>query len=364
MLEKFIDFFQKSNEIRFFGLILVCVLVAWIAHVIFIFIFRKTIKEVFPDLYGKITSRLYRSTLFLFLITGCFFPFYMVRAEAVWMQALRKGLVILLIIAISWVLIRVIRLLRLFILERYDITLEDNLQARKVYTQYRILERIGIFVVLFVGLGVALMTFDSIRQIGLSLLTSAGISALIIGLAAQRIIGAFLAGIQLAVTQPIRIDDVVIVEGEWGRIEEINLTYVVVRIWDLRRLVLPTTYFIEKPFQNWTMTSADILGTVYIYTDYRIPVDTIREALTKFLKEADKWDGKVNVLQVTNTTDRSVELRALMSAPNASDAWDLRVFIREKLIDFLQNQYPEYLPRTRIEIEDKPFEKKKEDKNN
>jgi small-conductance mechanosensitive channel len=236
-------------------------------------------------------------------------------------------------------------------LDKYDVETVDNLKARKLFTQYQILERIVIAVVIFIAVGISLMTFDPIRQIGMSLLTSAGVSALIIGLAAQRIIAAFLAGIQLAITQPIRIDDVVIVEGEWGRIEEINLTYVVVKIWDKRRLVVPTTYFIEKPFQNWTMTSAEILGTVYIYTDFTFPVKELRKALTSFLKEAPKWDGEVNVLQVTNASEKTMELRALMSAKDASAAWDLRVFIREKLLNFIQEKFPEHLPRTRVDME-------------
>ena len=159
-----------------------------------------------------------------------------------------------------------------------------------------------------------------------------------------------LAGFQIAITQPIRIDDVVIVENEWGWIEEINLTYVVVRIWDKRRLIVPTTYFIEKPFQNWTRVSADILGTVFIYTDYSVPIDLLRKAYLDMLKETELWDGKVGVLQVTNATDRVMEIRALMSAENSPTAWDLRVLIREKLIVYLQEQHPESLPRTRVEL--------------
>jgi len=289
--------------------------------------------------------------MMLFMVTGALVPFILIQNEIIWLKVIQKVLITLLIFSAAWLLIKGIHVMRMFLLDRYDVDTVDNLKARKLFTQYQILERIVIAVVIFIAVGISLMTFDPIRQIGMSLLTSAGVSALIIGLAAQRIIGAFLAGIQLAITQPIRIDDVVIVEGEWGRIEEINLTYVVIKIWDKRRLVVPTTYFIEKPFQNWTMTSAEILGTVFIYTDFTFPVKELREALTSFLKEAPKWDGEVNVLQVTNTSEKTMELRALMSARNASDAWDLRVFIREKLLTFLQEKFPGYLPRTRVEIE-------------
>ena len=219
-----------------------------------------------------------------------------------------------------------------------------------MYTQFKIIERILITIVVIIALAAALMTFESIRKIGVSLFASAGVAGIILGFAAQSLIGNVLAGFQLALAQPIRLDDVVIVEGEWGWIEEINITYVVIRIWDKRRLIVPTKYFIEKPFQNWTRTSAEILGTVFIYTDYTVPVGAIREELTRILKDDPLWDGKVNNLQVTNATDKAIEIRALMSASDSPKAWDLRVGVREKLIEFLQNNYPESLPRVRIEV--------------
>jgi small-conductance mechanosensitive channel len=255
------------------------------------------------------------------------------------------------IFCVTWLLIRSIKLTREVILKQYDIGEADNLKARRVYTQFRVLERIIIFVVILIAVAVALMTFEGIRRIGISLFASAGVAGIIIGFAAQKLLGSVLAGFQIALTQPIRIDDVVIVENEWGWIEEINLTYVVVRIWDKRRLIVPTTYFIEKPFQNWTRVSADILGTVYIYTDYHVPMGKLREAFMDILKGTELWDGKVGVMQVTNTTDRSVEVRALMSAENSPKAWDLRVLVREQLIAYLRENYPQSLPRTRVEME-------------
>lgn len=342
----------RNNEIAFFfSLVLISILIALVVFFVFILLFRKAIKNIYPDLYGKITHKIRKPVFTLFTTIGALLPFLLNKGEEPWLSLIQQVLVTLLIISIAWLLIKLIHIVKLFVMEHYDIGIEDNLKARKVYTQFQILERIGIFIIILIALGISLMTYEPIKELGLSLLTSAGVSALIIGLAAQRIIAAFLAGIQLAITQPIRLDDVVIVEGEWGRIEEIHLTYVVVRIWDKRRLVLPTTYFIEKPFQNWTMTSADILGTVYIYTDYRFPVEELRKVLEGFLKKSPKWDGEVNVLQVTDVTEKTMELRALMSAANAGDAWDLRVFMREKILEFIQKNYPEYLPRTRIEME-------------
>ncbi|MCH4822866.1 mechanosensitive ion channel family protein [Gramella lutea] len=255
------------------------------------------------------------------------------------------------ILSIAWFLILIFKVLKRRMLRKYDVESSNNLKARKVYTQYMILENIIIFIIVILAIGIALMSFDSIISVGISLLTSAGIAGIIIGLAAQKAIGTLLAGIQIALTQPIRLDDVVIVEGEWGWIEEINLTYVIVRIWDKRRLVVPTTYFIENPFQNWTRTSADILGTVYIYADYALSIDDLRKEQTRLLNSTDLWDGKVDVLQVTNTTEKSVELRVLVSAKDSPTAWDLRVFLREKLLKFIQENYPESLPKSRVSIE-------------
>ena len=266
------------------------------------------------------------------------------------LRILNHSLNVIIIFMIAWLVIRFIGLGKELVLKQFDVDEKDNLKARKVYTQFKIIERILITIVVIIALAAALMTFESIRKIGVSLFASAGVAGIILGFAAQSLIGNVLAGFQLALAQPIRLDDVVIVEGEWGWIEEINITYVVIRIWDKRRLIVPTKYFIEKPFQNWTRTSAEILGTVFIYTDYTVPVGAIREELTRILKDDPLWDGKVNNLQVTNATDKAIEIRALMSASDSPKAWDLRVGVREKLIEFLQNNYPESLPRVRIEV--------------
>jgi small-conductance mechanosensitive channel len=237
-----------------------------------------------------------------------------------------------------------------FFLTRFRIDTTDNLRARRVHTQLRILKKVVVVIVGILAMAAILMNFERARQLGTSILASAGIAGIIVGLAAQRSIGTLIAGIQIAITQPIRLDDVVIVENEWGRIEEITLTYVVVRIWDLRRLILPITYFIEKPFQNWTRTTSDILGTVFIYTDYTVPVGNIRSELERILGESPLWDGKVWNLQVTNTTEKGIELRALMSASDASRAWSLRCEVRENLLKYIQKTHPESLPKFRAEI--------------
>jgi small-conductance mechanosensitive channel len=259
---------------------------------------------------------------------------------------------VLWIISIAWAIIVMVRVAKNQFLSNYDINDADNLKSRKLYTQFNILEKILIFIIIIFATAITLMLFDGVRNIGISLFASAGIAGLIIGLSAQKALGTVLAGLQIAITQPIRIDDVVIVENEWGRIEEINLTYVVIRIWDSRRLVVPSTWFLEKPFQNWTRTSADILGTVFIYTDYTMPFEPLRKELTRLLESNALWDKKVNVLQITDAKETTVEIRALMSAADSPDAWDLRVHVREKLIEFIQREYPQCLPRTRIELKD------------
>lgn len=253
------------------------------------------------------------------------------------------------IAAITWMIINLLRIIKIHLLTRYDVTQSDNLRARKVQTQYVVLENTIIFIIIVFAIGIALMSFGPIRNIGLSVLTSAGIAGIIVGFAAQRALGTILAGIQIAITQPIRFDDVVIIEGEWGRIEEIALTYVVVNLWDKRRLVVPSTYFLENVFQNWTRTQADILGTVFIYTDYTVPLEPLREELTRLLNSSSLWDGEVNIIQVTETSEKTIELRALMSARNSGEAFDLRAFVREGLIDFLQKNYPHSLPKLRYE---------------
>jgi len=251
----------------------------------------------------------------------------------------------------SWIVIETVSILKHRLLKKFDISSEDNLKSRKLHTQINLLEKIIVFVITIITIGLMLLSIDSIREIGIGIFASAGVIGIIVGLSAQKIVGAVLAGIQIAITQPFRIDDAVVVENEWGWIEEINLTYVVVRIWDKRRLVLPSSYFLEKPFQNWTRTTADILGTVFIYTDYTISVDALREELSRLLQDCELWDGKVQVVQVTDSKENHMEIRILVSAKNSPTAWDLRVYIREKMIEFIQKNYPDSLPKTRINIE-------------
>lgn len=259
------------------------------------------------------------------------------------------ALKILVVFAFTWFLIRLMKVGERVIMARFALDHADNLEARRVATHVELVRKVLNVIIVVLAVSIALMTFDAVRQVGISLLASAGVAGIILGFAAQKSIATLIAGIQIAVTQPIRIDDVVIVENEWGRIEEITLTYVVVRIWDQRRLIVPVSRFLEQPFENWTRTSADLIGTVYIYADYNVPTEDVRNELEKIVKETPLWDKRLVSLQVTNATEKTIELRALVSAANSSDVWDLRCFVREKLLDFLQRNYPDSLPKIRVE---------------
>ncbi len=297
---------------------------------------------------------------FLLFTSAVFVKYFLEKYELVddqWFRFFDKTGSILMIVSVAWLIIVFLRASKRAFLEKYDTSKTDNLRSRKFHTQFNIMESIIIALVVIIAIGSILMLFDEVKRLGISLFASAGVAGIIIGFAAQKLIGAVLAGLQIAITQPIRLDDVVVIEGEWGRIEEITLTYVVVHIWDQRRLIVPSTYFFEKPFQNWTRTSAEILGTVFIYTDYQVSFEALRNELTRLLESSPLWNKKVNVLQVTDAKTNGVEIRALMSAKDSSTAWDLRVFIREKLIEFLQKKYPESLPRTRIQLENNTTEK-------
>ena len=236
-------------------------------------------------------------------------------------------------------------------LRRYQLDVEDNLLARKHTTQMRILERTAMTMILVITVAAMLMTFDQVRQYGVSLLASAGAAGIVVGLALQPLLKNLVAGIQLAITQPIRLDDAVIVEGEWGNIEEITATYVVVRLWDWRRMVVPLSYFIEHIFQNWTREDAALIGTVMLYVDYTAPVEAMRAKLDEIVKASALWDKKVVNMQVTDFKAETMEVRMLISAGNAGRVFDIRCEVREKMIAWLQREYPGALPRRRAEVE-------------
>ena len=266
-------------------------------------------------------------------------------------EFVRNATSLLLIGVVALIMLEAVNSAAAFVIGQQRIDVADNLKARAIVTQIVVLKKLAVTVIGIFTVASMLMVFESVRQFGASILASAGIAGIVVGFAAQRSIATLLAGFQIALTQPIRVDDAVIVDGEWGRVEDITLTYVVVRIWDLRRLIVPITYFIEQPFQNWTRTSAELLAPVYFHVDYTVPVDALRAELSRILEASPLWDRKVNVLQVTDATERTLQVRALASAADGSNAWDLRCEIREKLIALVRERYPESLPRVRASLD-------------
>jgi small-conductance mechanosensitive channel len=268
-----------------------------------------------------------------------------------YLATVRHATSLLLIGSLTWFAVAVIGGLAKGVIERNPLTMEDNLQARRIQTQTDVLSRSAQVIVVIAGAAMALMTFPSARQVGASLLASAGVLGIVGGLAARPVFANLIAGLQIALAQPIRLDDVLIVKGEWGRVEEITGTYVVLKIWDERRLIIPLQWFIENPFENWTRTGANILGSVFLWVDYKTPIDPIRAEAERLLQDIPEWDRRVFNVQVTEANDKAIQLRVLVSSSNSGRNWDLRVKLREGLVAFLAREYPQALPVLRARVE-------------
>jgi small-conductance mechanosensitive channel len=267
-------------------------------------------------------------------------------------KVVRQVMIAGVVVLIGWILTTAVHVWMVVYLRRFKLDSEDNLLARKHVTQSRILERVARILIVLLTLGAALMTFDAVRQYGVSLLASAGAASLVVGLALQPMLRNLIAGVQLAITQPIRIDDALLINDEWGNVEEITSSYVVIRLWDWRRMIVPLSYFIEQPFQNWTRESSALIGTVFLYVDFTVPVDELRAELERIARESPLWDGRVVGLQVTDLKETAMEIRMLVSASTAPKAFDLRCEVREKMIAYVQQRHPEALPRVRTDLHD------------
>lgn len=357
MLERFNDFFEHTPNFLFNILVVILAVAAGL-------LIKLIVHSAFRY-YSKVSSYFLLKSI-ITRIGGpftWFMPLFILNlslplmrlsgpAEAAW----HKVIEIALTITFAALLISIIRVFEDYVYHTYDLQKEDNLKERKVRTQLQFIRKLAVAVIVVITGAVILLSFESMRKIGAGLLTGVGIGGIIIGFAAQKSLGNLLAGFQIAFTQPIRIDDVLVVEGEWGRVEDITLTYVVVHIWDQRRLILPINYFIEKPFQNWTRVSAELIGAVFLYLDYAVPVQQLRTELTRLLMENPLWDKKVNALQVTDTRENTIEIRALVSGKNSSQVFDLRCHVREGLIAFIQKNHPEGLPKSRTEYNLNPVD--------
>jgi small-conductance mechanosensitive channel len=323
------------------------IVLALVVHFVLFFVAERLVRRKGQATESLFAKRVKKSTRLIFPLLALVLAMPLAPLPPDLKSMLQHALGLGVIASIGWAIIILTELAGNFIFARYSLDAPDNLTARRIRTQTQVLQRIATLSVSIVTASVMLMTFPAVRHLGVSLLASAGLAGLIVGMAARSTLSNLIAGIQVALTQPIRIEDAVVLEGEWGWIEEINTTYVVVRLWDLRRLVVPLSYFIEKPFQNWTRTRADLLATAMIYVDYTAPIQELREELHRILESTELWDKKTWALQVTDATERTIQIRALMSARNGPAAFDLRCYVREKLVQFLKNKYPLALPHQR-----------------
>jgi small-conductance mechanosensitive channel len=325
------------------------IILSLIAHRIVFFLARRFSQERHSQLGESFVHRAWKPALFVLPLMALVMALPAAPFPQNFRVVLQRVLGLGVIAALGWAIILLVELLSDAIYFRYAIDVADNLSARRIRTQTQVLNRIAVVVVVLVTVAIMLMTFPEVRHIGISLLASAGLAGLVVGMAARSTLASLIAGIQIAMTQPIRIEDALVVEGEWGWVEEIGMTYVVIRIWDMRRLIVPLTYFIEKPFANWTRTSSELMGIVMLYADYSLPVEDARQQLHRLLEASDLWDKKAWGLQVTDATEKTMQLRALMSAANGSRLWDLRCYIREGMIRYIESQHPESLPLARQE---------------
>jgi len=337
------------NPVTAVLILALAVVIALAVHRLLRKVVRRTLAPRYPNIFSIVT-RLRGVTRLSVLILALLVAVPVAPFDSDTAGIIARVLLIAIIALIGWAAIVALNIGADVYLRRFRLDVDDNLLARKHNTQVRILLRTVEGVVVLITAGAALMTFDAVRQYGVSLFASAGVAGIVAGLAARPVLSNLIAGVQIAMTQPIRLEDAVIVENEWGNVEEIGSTYVVVRLWDWRRMVLPLTYFIEKPFQNWTRETSALIGTAFIYVDYRAPVARIRDKLDEIVKQSSNWDGRVINLQVTDAKEATIELRCLASAPSAGAAFNLRCEIREKLVDFLQREHPEALPRRRADV--------------
>ncbi len=331
------------------GLFLLAIGIGLLTRVIIQFILRHQTKSDhgFSFLHS-IPKRMNRPLTYFLPFLTLYLMLPLLRTSHEFYLDLHKFADIVLMITFAFLLMGVVNICEDYVYYTYDIKKSDNLRERKIRTQLLFIRRLSTILIVIITLCFILMSFDRLRKIGTGLLTGVGVGGIIIGFAAQRSLSSFLAGFQIAFTQPIRIDDVLIVEGEWGRVEEITLTYVVMKLWDLRNLIIPLNYFIEKPFQNWTRTGADLIGTVFIYLDYSVPVDSLRTELSRLLSLTPLWNKETNIIQVTDLTDKTIQVRALVSANNSSEAFDLRCYVREGLLNFVRDNFPGSLPTLRV----------------
>ena len=320
-------------------------------QIIFIFLRRwgHKKKRVIPDILNRY---LYVPgfVLFLAITFNVSLPFLERLIPAGFYDVLRHGLYMFVIGAAAWVVMRGVTVFREIMIRHYAQENPKDFTMRKAKTKFLLIQRVLNFIIVITAVAIALMTFESVRNVGNTMLASAGIAGLVAAFAAQKSLGSLFAGVQIAIAQPIRLDDVVVVEGEFGIISEISLTFVVLSTWDGRRLIIPINYFLENTFENWTRVSPDVVGTVKIWTDYSLPVEEVRKEFLSWVKASKLWDKRAAGFIVSDANENGIQIRGTFSAKDSDDAWDLQCQMREKLITYIQNKFPEALPKTRIMV--------------
>jgi small-conductance mechanosensitive channel len=323
---------------------------ALLVHALLYHLFDRIAKKSLTEVDDVLVRHTYSPTRLLLPMLACVAVFDSFLSVSVWIVLLRRAAVVGVIYSAAWLVVGLIGAFATVIEDRYQLGASDNLQARRIRTQVELLQRVAVGIVVVIALAAALMSLPSVRQVGYSLFASAGVAGLALGMAARPTLGNMIAGVQIALSQPIRLDDMVAVDNEFGRVEEINATYVVLKLGDERRMVVPLTRFIEQPFINWTRTGSSTLGSVLVYVDYDADVELVRAELRRIVEGTELWDGRVAILQVTDASERAMQLRAQVSAANPGEAFDLRCLVREQLVVFLQRQ-PTGLPRVRVAIQ-------------
>lgn len=349
-IEALIDKLGGTDIVWSFGLLLLAYAVGWLAAWLVARSIGRIVHRAKAPVDDQTLSRVSRPLRILGPLLAVDLAVPLLPLPDGLLATLRQMALVAVVVVSGWLALVVIQEVENELSRRYDPRAATDPSLRARFTQIQAFGNISAFLVIVVTLAFALMSVDAFRQIGAGLLASAGIAGVVLGIAAQKSIGTILAGIQLAVTQPIRVDDEVVIEGETGRIEEITLTYVVVRIWDLRRLIVPIAEFIDKPFQNWSRSSTALLGTVELHVDYSVPVDEIRAEFKRVLETSTTWDRVTSRVQVTDSTDRTMLVRLLVSAKDSGSLFELRCDVREKLIAYVQRAHPGALPRTRADV--------------
>jgi small-conductance mechanosensitive channel len=342
-----LNFFEDSSW-RVLLMAGIAVVLALVLHRLGSVLLRHLTRDT--PIMGAVVHQILRPTRFVLPLLALQLVWAAAPDDFALITQVRHATALILLASLTWLVSRAVDGVAQGIIAQNPFELENNRDARRIQTQTRLLKRTANFMVFMAGLSLMLMTFPGARNLGASLLASAGVIGIVVGIAARPVFSNLIAGLQLALAQPIRLGDVLVVKDEWGRVEEITGTYVVLNIWDERRLIIPLQWFIENPFQNWTRSSADITGSVFLWVDYRMPLEPLRQAANDCCAAAPEWDKRLCLLQVVEAGERSIKLRVLVTSVNSSLNWDLRCKVRETLVDFMQRHYPQHLPLMRAEL--------------